>query len=753
MSTIFVPEDFYCPITGELMNDPVSEPDGGHTYERGAIEKWIMKNGTSPMTRKNLGVDDLKSNIILKKSIESIREKISEEQLKIESRIVDSEMKVFTDTLKDTNIKASQKDNNLLIKVDVPNVECRPPVDVVLCIDVSGSMGMDAPVKGNDGKSTSYGISVLSLTLSAAKTILKTLTEEDNISIVTYTGKADTLFTDCPCSEQNKSTIESELDRLTPQNTTNIWDGLKTSLDILRLNSPPNKMKVIKLLTDGVPNVEPSRGHEYELNKYFKTHDFKCMINCYGFGYSLKSELLDEISKISGGDGYSFIPDSSLLGNVFIHGISNFFTTAAIDVKLNIICEDGEVLEESINSIKYGRSKNIVLEVDKPVEKVELIHNGIKVSSELYNILDEYYYEQLYRCKAVDCIDNCIKMKKFNNEEFKTELDNLILEISFNKEVKDSEYIKNILFDLEGQVKEALNMTTEGHKKDFFTRWGIHYLRSLKTAYENEICNNFKDKGVSNFTGELFEKLRDEVSDIFDSMPPPKRKEVVDNYRGYFQSPLTQPLQSQNISTMASYNIASGGCCTGDCRIRMSDNSFKKVEELNIGDEVISVDTKLGKQVYQNGVIKNIIITKCDRKEKLVQLDDLKITPYHPIIEKGENKCNWVYPKDLGIVEEFECSKVYTFILDNRQSVLIEDYIFVTLGSGLSDNEVVQHDYFCSDRVVDDINNINNTVKNNNRKTILTKDMYQRDSKGDVSYIGFKWYLTDIMKNFFYANL
>jgi len=30
-----------------------------------------------------LGVDDLKSNIILKKSIDSIREKISEEQLKI----------------------------------------------------------------------------------------------------------------------------------------------------------------------------------------------------------------------------------------------------------------------------------------------------------------------------------------------------------------------------------------------------------------------------------------------------------------------------------------------------------------------------------------------------------------------------------------------------------------------------------------------------------------------------------------------
>ena len=31
--TIFVPDDFYCPISGNLMEDPVSEPLG-NTYER-----------------------------------------------------------------------------------------------------------------------------------------------------------------------------------------------------------------------------------------------------------------------------------------------------------------------------------------------------------------------------------------------------------------------------------------------------------------------------------------------------------------------------------------------------------------------------------------------------------------------------------------------------------------------------------------------------------------------------------------------
>ena len=699
MTTIFVPEDFYCPITGELMKDPVSEPDG-HTYERNAIEKWIMDKGTSPMTRKNIGTSDLKPNLTLKKSIESIKDKLSSEQLKINSKIVDVELKKFNDVLDNIRMKASVKDNLLFINTDVPNVECRPPVDIVLCIDISGSMGTDAPVKGGDGKSTSYGISVLSLTVSAAKTIINTLEEKDNISIVTYTDKAETLFTDCSCTNHNKETIICELDRLTPKCSTNIWDGLKTSLDILRLNSPPNKLKVIKLLTDGVPNIEPNRGHEYMLEKYFKDYEFKCMINCYGFGYHLKSDLLDNLSRISGGDGYSFIPDSSLLGNVFIHGVSNFYTTAITNVPVKVVYKDNTKTEFNINSIKYGQDKNIVMGVDKEVSYVEIDIRGNIIKSELYDMLDDYYYEQLYRYKAYNLIDDLITMKKFNDEGFKTCLDNLILEISFNKDVKDNEYIKNILFDLEGQVKEALNMTTQGHKEDWFTKWGIHYLRSLKAAYENEICNNFKDKGVSNFTGELFEQLRDEISDIFDNMPPPKKMSVSLGFR-------SAPLSTPSLQSMSAYRNMGGGCCAPGSMVKMEDGSLKSVEDINKGDEVVTVVSKNGIDYIDSGIIECVVITECyGGYQNMVNLkgitgNDLNITPYHPVIKPGSNE--WIYPKDIGEIHVIRCPKMYTFVLNNRKSIIVEDYVFATYGHGLSDNFVIQHDFFGTDLVVNDL--------------------------------------------------
>ena len=48
-----VPPSFVCPITHELMVDPVSTVDG-QVYERAAIEAWLRNNDTSPITNETL---------------------------------------------------------------------------------------------------------------------------------------------------------------------------------------------------------------------------------------------------------------------------------------------------------------------------------------------------------------------------------------------------------------------------------------------------------------------------------------------------------------------------------------------------------------------------------------------------------------------------------------------------------------------------------------------------------------------------
>ena len=45
-----MPDHFMCPITGEVLEDPVIAMDG-FTYERAAITTWFQRHDTSPMTR------------------------------------------------------------------------------------------------------------------------------------------------------------------------------------------------------------------------------------------------------------------------------------------------------------------------------------------------------------------------------------------------------------------------------------------------------------------------------------------------------------------------------------------------------------------------------------------------------------------------------------------------------------------------------------------------------------------------------
>lgn len=52
-----IPEHFVCPISLEIMEDPVIASDG-YTYERKSIEDWFSNNSTSPKT--NLEVEDKK---------------------------------------------------------------------------------------------------------------------------------------------------------------------------------------------------------------------------------------------------------------------------------------------------------------------------------------------------------------------------------------------------------------------------------------------------------------------------------------------------------------------------------------------------------------------------------------------------------------------------------------------------------------------------------------------------------------------
>ena len=48
------PEELVCPLTHELMVDPVILMGSGQTYERAPLERWLATHDTDPMTGAQL---------------------------------------------------------------------------------------------------------------------------------------------------------------------------------------------------------------------------------------------------------------------------------------------------------------------------------------------------------------------------------------------------------------------------------------------------------------------------------------------------------------------------------------------------------------------------------------------------------------------------------------------------------------------------------------------------------------------------
>lgn len=109
-----IPQDLLCPISLELMKDPVIAADG-HTYDRENITQWLKrkKHRTSPLDGSLLSHTNLTENIFARKIIMDFKSKLTEE-------------KKFNELIANLNKCSQQKEEmitHLLEKIDQVNIE------------------------------------------------------------------------------------------------------------------------------------------------------------------------------------------------------------------------------------------------------------------------------------------------------------------------------------------------------------------------------------------------------------------------------------------------------------------------------------------------------------------------------------------------------------------------------------------------------------------------------------------------------
>ena len=63
-----IPSQFICPITNEIMRNPLMSIHG-YNFERNAIFEWLESNSTCPLSRRELSISKLITNCALKTKI------------------------------------------------------------------------------------------------------------------------------------------------------------------------------------------------------------------------------------------------------------------------------------------------------------------------------------------------------------------------------------------------------------------------------------------------------------------------------------------------------------------------------------------------------------------------------------------------------------------------------------------------------------------------------------------------------------
>lgn len=196
-------ETFICPITHELMNDPVIDPDG-NSYERQAIVDWLRGQNTSPITRNPLSVGDLRPNRALQAAINEYRRSVQPKEAATASA---------TDvTSADLTVSGSYANGFAHINIQPPVDRARSPCDICCVVDTSGSMAVQAEIQNDTNEK--FGLSQLDLVKHALKTIIQSLTPQDRLSVVSFANSATVLFQLLKMDEDGKSSAMAALGRL-----------------------------------------------------------------------------------------------------------------------------------------------------------------------------------------------------------------------------------------------------------------------------------------------------------------------------------------------------------------------------------------------------------------------------------------------------------------------------------------------------------------------------------------------------------
>jgi Ca-activated chloride channel family protein len=236
--------------------------------------------------------------------------------------------------------------------------ERRPPVNVALVIDRSGSMQGERIAAAKEG----------------ARVALERLSAHDIVSLIAYNHEVDVL---APAGrlDDGHLRLEKAISRLTADGTTALYAGVREGGAQVRKFRSDTQVNRVILLSDGLANVGPSSPRELaDLGRELASKGIT--VSTIGLGLEYNEDLMQRLAAASDGN-HVFVERPSDLAEIFDREFGDALSISAQDLTITIECRLG-----------FKPVRVLGREADMSGSRVTLKMNQLQADHERYVILE-----------------------------------------------------------------------------------------------------------------------------------------------------------------------------------------------------------------------------------------------------------------------------------------------------------------------------------------------------------------------------
>lgn len=366
----------------------------------------------------------------------------------------------------------------------------RPPVNLVLVIDESGSM--------NERGKMAYA-------KKAAKSMINNLNSYDRVGIVAYSDYARVIS---PLQKlKNKSKLRRKIDQIYPTNATNLSSGLIEAIRELKYEDDHRRINKVILLSDGLANRGVTDLYSLS-NIASRASSEGIYITTMGLGLHFDEDLMATVAEYGAGN-YYFIESPKQIAYIFDKEFGKMSSTIARDAVLEIDLDDDVELEElygytydkkgdkiriKLGNYYSGQERNIKMSLRVPTGKKG--KNDLFTSSLKYTDIENGKPHNIDKTVNYNVTKDQKKVVKNENKNVIADMETVKASKELDSATRD--YEQGYTFRAVDKLKSALQSVKRLNRSDYKTSNSMAQEEALNDAigeFESAPASPASDSG------------------------------------------------------------------------------------------------------------------------------------------------------------------------------------------------------------------------------------------------------------------